>query len=126
LPWQIGILKQNVLLCTLSKWTNDKSIMTRFFISLFLFASVCLFAESAKVEVRALSDVQAISPGSSFHLGVVFTIAPGWHLYWQNPGDSGAPPTFVWQLPRGVRIDEPQWPHPEYYESGGVGELYLQ
>jgi thiol:disulfide interchange protein len=120
LPWQIGILKQNVLLCTLSKWTNDKSIMTRFFISFFLFASVCLFAESAKVEVRALSDVQAISPGSSFHLGVVFTIAPGWHLYWQNPGDSGAPPTFVWQLPRGVRIDEPQWPHPEYYESGGL------
>ena len=26
----------------------------------------------------------------------------GWHIYWQNPGDSGLPTTIAWKLPPGV------------------------
>ena len=28
---------------------------------------------------------------STPHLAVVYTIEPGWHIYWENPGDSGMP-----------------------------------
>lgn len=36
----------------------------------------------------------------------------GWHIYWQNPGDSGEPPRIQWQLPAGVTAGALQWPPP--------------
>ena len=35
-----------------------------------------------------------------------------WHIYWQNPGDSGEPPVVHWQLPEGVTAGALQWPLP--------------
>lgn len=40
-------------------------------------------------------------------------LEPGWHIYWINPGDSGQPPSFKWQLPSGFSAQEIQWPRPE-------------
>ncbi len=34
----------------------------------------------------------ALVPGAPVHLGVEFRTAPGWHVYWKNPGDAGFPP----------------------------------
>ena len=31
-----------------------------------------------------------------------FKLEPGWHVYWQNAGDSGEPPRIQWTLPAGV------------------------
>jgi thiol:disulfide interchange protein DsbD len=42
-----------------------------------------------------------VAPGETLPIGVKFTMAPGWHIYWKNPGDSGLPPTFRWNLPGG-------------------------
>jgi len=36
----------------------------------------------------------------------------GWHIYWQNPGDSGEPPRTQWKLPAGVTIGALEWPTP--------------
>jgi len=41
----------------------------------------------------------------------------GWHIYWVNPGDSGQPPAFKWQLPLGLVAGEIQWPRPERMQS---------
>jgi thiol:disulfide interchange protein DsbD len=41
----------------------------------------------------------------------------GWHIYWVNPGDSGQPPVFKWQLPLGLVAGEIQWPRPERMQS---------
>ena len=54
----------------------------------------------------------AITPGSKVNVGVQFQIDPGWHIYWQNPGDSGEPPRMQWQLPAGVTAGELEWPTP--------------
>jgi DsbC/DsbD-like thiol-disulfide interchange protein len=40
-------------------------------------------------------------------------LKPGWHTYWQNPGDSGDAPTFKWTLPAGCSAQPVRYPRPE-------------
>ena len=68
-------------------------------------------AQHARVEL--LSRQSSIAPGADQQLAVHFVLEPGWHIYWINPGDSGQPPVFKWQLPEGFSIGAIQWPRPE-------------
>ena len=67
--------------------------------------------QHARVELLARQS--AIKPSSDLQLGVHFVLEKGWHIYWINPGDSGQPPSFKWQLPPGFSAGEVQWPRPE-------------
>jgi len=53
-------------------------------------------------------------------VGVLFHLDPGWHIYWQNPGDSGTPPKIEWHLPAGYKAGPIQWPTPVRLGSGSV------
>jgi thiol:disulfide interchange protein DsbD len=68
-------------------------------------------------QVALLSRQAAITPGSDLQLGIHFILEPGWHIYWINPGDSGQPPSFQWQLPPGFTAGEVQWPRPERMQT---------
>ncbi len=61
---------------------------------------------------------QIATTGESFLLGVKFSIKPGWHIYWRNPGDSGAPPAFQWTESRFMSFSEPFWPPPKIMTVG--------
>jgi thiol:disulfide interchange protein/DsbC/DsbD-like thiol-disulfide interchange protein len=65
------------------------------------------------VHVSLLSEVTAITPGQPFWVLLRQEIRPGWHTYWRNPGDSGAPTEIDWELPVGFSAGEIQWPSPE-------------
>lgn len=52
------------------------------------------------------------APGSSVTLALVHTPQPGWHGYWENPGDAGFPAKFAWTLPGGARVGAPAYPVP--------------
>lgn len=52
--------------------------------------------------------------------GVLFHLDAGWHIYWQNPGDSGTPPKIEWHLPAGYKAGAIQWPTPVRLGSGSV------
>jgi DsbC/DsbD-like thiol-disulfide interchange protein len=67
--------------------------------------------QHARVEL--LARQASVKSGSDLQLGVHFVLETGWHIYWINPGDSGQPPSFKWQLPSGFTPGEIQWPHPE-------------
>jgi DsbC/DsbD-like thiol-disulfide interchange protein len=54
----------------------------------------------------------AVTPGSKVNVGIQIVTDSGWHIYWQNPGDSGEPPQMQWQLPSGVTTGELGWPTP--------------
>jgi len=45
-------------------------------------------------------------------VGVEFKMEKGWHLYWQNPGDSGEPVKIKWQTAE-WRMHPLDWPVPE-------------
>src|SRR4029077_9580140 len=46
---------------------------------------------SPRVRGELLREAQSIAPGERFWVGLRQQIAPGWHTYWMNPGDSGEP-----------------------------------
>jgi thiol:disulfide interchange protein DsbD len=50
-------------------------------------------------------------------IGVHFKMDEHWHLYWQNPGDSGSAPKF--SLIKG-EITRVQWPYPERIEVSSL------
>lgn len=64
------------------------------------------------VRAELHADTAAIIPGRTFTAGLLMRLAPGWHTYWQNPGDSGMPTRIDWQLPPGFRAGDIQWPIP--------------
>lgn len=71
------------------------------------------------VRLSILSDHSTVAPGQEFSLGVRFQIEDGWHLYWKNPGDTGMPPSFEFDLPGSVTLGEARWPAPKAYEQPG-------
>jgi thiol:disulfide interchange protein DsbD len=56
--------------------------------------------------------------GSSFWVGLDIIPDNGWHIYWQNPGDSGLAPKVKWQLPSSVIAGAIQWPYPKRIDDG--------
>ena len=88
-------------------------------LALGLFApGLALAAESAavtspRVTATLLSSRDAVAPGERFKLALVQKLAPHWHTYWLNPGDSGEPTQIKWDLPAGASAGEIQWPAPK-------------
>ncbi|HEV8492513.1 MAG TPA: protein-disulfide reductase DsbD domain-containing protein [Candidatus Angelobacter sp.] len=82
-------------------------------------AAISISAQPASphAQVELLSRQAALMPGAEAQLGIHFILEPGWHIYWVNPGDSGQPPSFKWQLPPGFTTGEVQWPRPERMQN---------
>ena len=109
------------------------SVLILFFLPPVLPAAAAARAEDhsphAKAELVAERD--AVAPGESAWLGLHFVLEPGWHTYWQNPGDSGEPPRVQWKLPAGFHAGPIEWPAPQRLGSATVvdfgysGELLL-
>lgn len=65
-----------------------------------------------------ISEYKGVVPGQSFWVALHFDIIPDWHTYWQNPGDSGNPPTIDWGLPDGFSASDIHWPYPQRLPVG--------
>jgi len=76
-------------------------------------ASLAQRISAKHAQLELISQQSAAVPGEQLWLGVHFILEKGWHIYWVNPGDSGQPPVFQWQLPPGFVAGEVQWPRPE-------------
>ena len=79
-------------------------------------------ADPSMPEVRARLVVASDSPAPGHDLTVGIAIDPGagWHIYWQNPGESGYAPRFTWHLPAGYAIGDVRHPAPQRLISAGV------
>lgn len=76
--------------------------------------------EPSKVVLSAFVDVQPEKAAmGTAYLRVRFTIADDWHIYWRNPGESGAATKITLTLPEGISAGQPIWPAPERYIAGG-------
>lgn len=74
--------------------------------------------KSDRTEVHLISEVKTIQPGTPFWVGLQFKPRPGWHTYWRNPGDSGAPTRIDWTLPNGFKAGDLVYPYPERLPIG--------
>ena len=73
--------------------------------------------------VSLVADQASVSPDASHtavppHVGLLFDLEPGWHVYWTNAGDSGEPPSVKWTLPAGVTVGPLQFPAPKRLPLG--------
>jgi len=74
----------------------------------------------AKVEL--IAEQNSAPPGKPLWVGLLFHLDPGWHIYWQNPGDSGEPPKIQWRLPAGLVAGGIHWPTPIRLGLGTVAD----
>jgi DsbC/DsbD-like thiol-disulfide interchange protein len=65
-----------------------------------------------------LVQVEALLAGEN-ELAVRYTIKPGWHLYWINPGDSGLKTDAELKAPEGFTFGPWRYPTPEAFTSPG-------
>jgi len=74
--------------------------MKRFLTALLIALPLSAHAlESAPVKsdhttASLVSEADSFAPGKALRIGLRLKIQPGWHTYWANPGDAGAPPTL--------------------------------
>ena len=91
-------------------------------ISLILLAfSAVVCAEPVRtphVEAELVAAQTGVEPGKPLAVALRLKMAPNWHTYWRNPGDSGEPTRITWKLPPGYRAGVIQWPVPQRLPVG--------
>jgi thiol:disulfide interchange protein/DsbC/DsbD-like thiol-disulfide interchange protein len=73
------------------------------------------------VKPALYAETATVAPGHTLWLDLHLAIAPGWHIYWRNPGDSGLPTAIAWTLPPGFTAGDISWPVPERFVVGSIG-----
>ena len=76
--------------------------------------------------VELVAENQWIAPAHDFLLGLRFKLEKGWHIYWDNPGDSGEPPRIDWKLPAGISAKAIEWPTPERLGTSSIVDYGYQ
>ena len=71
------------------------------------------------IEPRLVAEGPA-PPGGEVELAIHMRPEPGWHGYWQNPGDAGLPMDVKWQLPQGFSAGPLRYPVPTRLTVAGV------
>jgi thiol:disulfide interchange protein/DsbC/DsbD-like thiol-disulfide interchange protein len=73
---------------------------------------------SPQATVTVVSGVEAVAAGEPFRIALRQRLAPGWHTYWSNPGDAGAPPEMTLALPEGAAATPIAFPTPKRIPYG--------
>ncbi len=70
----------------------------------------------ARVEARLLIHPDDDPSGGPIRVGVLLDVAPEWHVYWRNPGETGLPTRVTFDIDRG-RAGPLAWPTPDVFEE---------
>jgi len=75
-------------------------------------------------DVPQLVATLVVSASNPARVGVLFEMAPGWHLYWRNPGETGVAPDVAFDV-AGHEVGALDWPVPEIFrEADGLFTTY--
>ena len=77
------------------------------------------WAANEQSRVRLVTPYETAPRDGEILLGLHFTLAKGWHVYWKNSGDAGFPPVVVFEKAAGLGEPELLWPAPERFELPG-------
>ena len=93
---------------------------------LFLLIPGLAFGAASNVFTSPRDSVRLISAantGPDVQLALQFQLAPGWHIYWSNPGDAGFPPSIAAAAP--ASFGPLGFPPPELFHQGPVTAYVL-
>lgn len=97
------------------------NIFSRFIvIVLVLFGALAGVARADDNAVRGVDALRLIAPyqldDGTTMAGVDMVLAPDWHTYWRQPGDSGIAPNFDWSASSNVADVTVLWPAPQRFD----------
>ena len=72
------------------------------------------------LRIALVAESDTPKAGSEVALALDTKPQPGWHGYWQNPGDAGFPAKLDWTLPQGVTAGAPAYPAPQRLLIAGL------
>jgi len=75
-------------------------------------------ADALHLHVQLTVPRKEMGRGETSNAGLYFKLESGWHVYWQNAGDSGEPPQIKWTLPAGITAGPLQFPAPQRLPLG--------
>lgn len=78
-----------------------------------LFSGSSHAQQTEPLEIELVSEVTSIQPGKPFYAGLHLQHKEGYHTYWKFPGVVGVPTAIKWDLPRGWKIEDIEWPEPK-------------
>jgi cytochrome c biogenesis protein CcdA len=97
----------------------------QFFLLLFLAPTLLVAGTGEGVKAWIAADAPVpFEAGKSFTATITLDLEPGWHTYWQYPGDSGLPPKVTWHLPEGWTAGPIEFSVPEQYTEPGDMVIY--
>ena len=73
---------------------------------------------TARTTATLVSETDSLEPGKPARIALRLRMAPGWHTYWKNPGDAGAPPEINLTLPAGATAGPIDWSTPARMPEG--------
>ncbi|WP_404334063.1 protein-disulfide reductase DsbD family protein [Sphingomonas sp. MMS12-HWE2-04] len=77
-------------------------------------------ASGPHVRIALVAESDRPAPGSEVTLAFESTPQPGWHAYWENPGDAGLPAKATWTLPPGASAGPARYPVPQRLLISGL------
>jgi len=77
-------------------------------------------ADPVYVIPHLVANTTGLVSGEKFKLGVHLDMEPGWHTYYEDPGDAGMKTSIEWQLPPGFKASPLIWQKPEKFADAGI------
>lgn len=97
-------------------------LIIQFVISLLFLAPPAAAAppsvETGHSRATLVWEKDGLEAGKPLRAGLLLEHEPGWHSYWENPGDSGLATQLDWQLPDGFSASGIDWPAPAKKQEG--------
>ncbi len=90
-----------------------------FLLQLLILAATPAQAGETNIAASLLAEGPA-TPGSTVTLAIDMKPKPGWHGYWQNPGDAGQGMSVDWALPKGAKVGALAYPVPATLTIAGL------
>lgn len=76
------------------------------------------WASSEEMQAKILSAHDSIAPDqSTLNAALQTRLAPGWHSYWRNPGESGLPPKINWEDSDNIESIAMLFPAPKRFQE---------
>lgn len=119
----------------MSHFSLSRNFISKIYLSFGLFSLIITFlvsplslaqeksesrVKTEHLELEFLSENEVLGVGQNF-FAFHFSIQPEWHIYWKNPGDSGAAPKFELIGLNGQTMSEfvsVSWPNPDRIPVG--------
>jgi thiol:disulfide interchange protein len=100
--------------------------LLRITLALLLLPILSTYARTGEgVDASLVLDASSpLVPGQPFTAMVVLDLKPGWHTYWQYPGDAGVPTKVQWHLPKGWTVGSIEFAVPNQFSEPGDLVIY--